>query len=91
MTTMHRQSNDISVWAPLMLAVVLVAAVLFGVVQGVELSAPSIGFELPPGVPEVIPDPVPAHILEMNAYDEIGGAIVELPPAHILEERIEGG
>jgi hypothetical protein len=90
MTTMYRPSHDVSAWVPLMLAVILVAAVLFGVVGGIELSAPSIGFELPPGAPEVIPDAVPAHVLEMNVYGEAGGA-VQLPPIHVIEQQIAGG
>jgi hypothetical protein len=86
---MHRTSNDISVWVPLMLAIVLVAAVLAGVVNGVDVSAPSIGFE-PPGFPEATPDPVPAHVLEMNMYGETG-VLTELPAIHLIEEAIAGG
>ena len=89
MTTMHRTSSDVSAWMPLLVAVVLVAAVLSGLVSGVELSAPSIGFE-PAGFPEAIPDPIPAHVLEMGAYGETGAAF-ELPAVHILEQEIAGG
>ena len=89
MTTMHRTSHGISMWVPLMLAIVLVVAIVSGVLGGVEMSAPSIGFE-PPGFPEAIPDPVPAHVLEMNVYGETG-VVTELPPIHIIEQEIAGG
>jgi hypothetical protein len=71
-----------------MLAIVLVAAVLAGVISGVEVSAPSIGFE-PAGFPEATPDAVPAHVLEMKVYGETG-AMTELPAIHLIEEEIAG-
>jgi hypothetical protein len=89
MTTINRSSTDISLWVAVMLAIVLVVAMLSGVFNGVEVSAPSIGFDLP-GFPEATPDPVPAHIQEMQVFNETGAAVIELPPVHLIEEQIAG-
>ena len=90
MTTMHRSSNDLSVWAPLLLVAVLVAVVLSGLVSGIEIPAPSVGFE-PPGVPEQISSEMPAYAEEMAVYGETGAVHADIMPVYLVEEQVAGG